>query len=310
MLKFLLLSFFLIGFSFTLTSYAETISKTMDASMDLEIIYPDTVIIDRIFPVSIFLKNNGWEDKQDIEIYFDNPSNVMSTSKNHLIIKYLSSEGSFGDTIDFMVSENASQGTHYLNVEYSQVLLSNNIEPMESFKSSFTIPINVIYTPTVLLQTVGPESIFPNTEFQFEVTIISENIDLTNVSLKIIPTDELILLGETSHSFSSIKKGMAKSIYSELKIQQEHISSEHTIPVTVLLTYTDDLGIEHTDSKSHPIILRPRTQMELTSDGGIWIGDFFIAPYVSLGTIIGIPAGTIFSLIIKRALSKKKNSKK
>ena len=278
--------------------------------MDLEITYPETVIIDRIFPVSIFLKNNGWEDKQDIEIYLDNPSNVMSTSKNHLIINYLSSEGSFGDTIDFMVSKNASQGTHYLNVEYSQVLLSNNVEPMEPFKSSFTIPINVIYTPTVLLQTVGPESIFPNTEFQFEVTIISENIDLTNVSLKIIPTDELILLGETSHSFSSIKKGIAKSIYSELKIQREHISSEHTIPITVLLTYTDDLGIENTDSKSHPIILRPRTQMELTSDGGIWVGDFFIAPYISLGTIIGIPAGTIFSLIIKRALSKKKNSKK
>lgn len=309
MLKFLLLFLFLIGFSFTHTSYAETISKTMDASMDLEIMYPETVIVDRIFPVSIFLKNNGWEDKQDIEIHFDNPSNIMSTSKNNLIVNHLPSEGSFGDTIDFMVSSYASQGTHYLNVEYSQILLSNNIEPMEPFKSSFTIPINVIDNPTVLLKTVGPESIFPNTEFQFEVTMISENIDLTDVSLKIIPTDELILLGETSHSFSSIKKGMAKSIYSELKIQQEHISSEHTIPVTVLLTYTDDLGKENTDSKSHPIILRPRTQMELTSDGGIWIGDFFIAPYVSLGTIIGIPAGTIFSLIIKRALSKKKNQK-
>ena len=47
--------------------------------------------------------------------------------------------------------------------------------------------------------------------------------------------------------------------------------------------------------------------MELTSDGGIWIGDFFIAPYVSIGTIVGIPAGTILSLIIRRAQNKKKN---
>ena len=47
--------------------------------------------------------------------------------------------------------------------------------------------------------------------------------------------------------------------------------------------------------------------MELTNDGGIWIGDFFIAPYVSIGTIVGIPVGTILSLLIRRAQNKKKN---
>ena len=57
------------------------------------------------------------------------------------------------------------------------------------------------------------------------------------------------------------------------------------------------------------MILRPRTMMELTSDGGIWIGDFFIAPYVSIGTIVGIPAGTLFSIAIKRSLDKKKKRK-
>jgi len=38
----------------------------------------------------------------------------------------------------------------------------------------------------------------------------------------------------------------------------------------------------------------------------IRIGDFFIAPYVSIGTIVGIPAGTIFSLLLKRAVEKRK----
>ena len=52
--------------------------------------------------------------------------------------------------------------------------------------------------------------------------------------------------------------------------------------------------------------------MELTTDGGIWIG-IFIAPYVSLGTIIGIPAGALLSLIIRRKTQgpkKRKKSKK
>jgi hypothetical protein len=48
------------------------------------------------------------------------------------------------------------------------------------------------------------------------------------------------------------------------------------------------------------IILQPRTFMKLTSDGGIWIGNFFLAPYVSIGTIIGIPDGAIISLLIRK----------
>ncbi len=51
--------------------------------------------------------------------------------------------------------------------------------------------------------------------------------------------------------------------------------------------------------------------MELTTGGGIWIGSLFIAPYVSLGTIIGIPAGAIISLLIrKNQNSNKRRTKK
>ena len=50
--------------------------------------------------------------------------------------------------------------------------------------------------------------------------------------------------------------------------------------------------------------------MEVTNDWGIWIGDFFIAPYVSVGTIVGIPAGTILSLLIRNAQNKKKKQTK
>ena len=81
---------------------------------------------------------------------------------------------------------------------------------------------------------------------------------------------------------------------------------EHTIPVKVLVSYTDDLGEENTETQSVPLLLRPKMFMEITNDWGIWIGDFFIAPYVSVGTVVGIPAGTILSLLIRNAQNKKK----
>jgi hypothetical protein len=42
----------------------------------------------------------------------------------------------------------------------------------------------------------------------------------------------------------------------------------------------------------------------------VWIGSFFLAPYLSMGTLIGIPAGTLFSLMIKRLQKKKKIKRK
>ena len=70
------------------------------------------------------------------------------------------------------------------------------------------------------------------------------------------------------------------------------------------------MGSENVESQTVSVILRPRTFMELTTEGGIWVGNFFIAPYVSLGTIIGIPAGAIISLLIRRNQNVKKRSSK
>ena len=88
------------------------------------------------------------------------------------------------------------------------------------------------------------------------------------------------------------------------------VTNEYTIPVKVLISYTDDLGEEKTETQSVPLLLRPKMFMEITNDWGIWIGDFFIAPYVSIGTIVGIPSGTILSLIIRNAQNKKQRRKK
>ena len=77
-----------------------------------------------------------------------------------------------------------------------------------------------------------------------------------------------------------------------------------------LTTYTDDSGQEKTTSKTVSLLLRPRTFMEFTTDGGLWLGGFFLAPYVSIGTIVGIPAGTLFSLMVRRLQKKKKGKKR
>jgi hypothetical protein len=290
---------------------AEIIKKTMEGSVDLQITHPESSIVGRTFSISVLIENNGWEDKQDISLIITNTDNSISVVDNNGIrIERLSTEGSYGSTIDFQISSDATVGSHFLNILYSQVLVKNNEEPQMPTSNNIAIPIMIKEQPKVTIHTITPETIFPNAEFPFEVEIISQDIDLTDVSVQIIPSDNIVFQGEEVHSFSSIQQNAPVSINTQIKTPQQELGTEHKIPFQVIVSYTDDIGNEKTDSKTVSLVLRPRTFMELTTDGGIWVGGFFIAPYVSIGTIIAIPMGTLFSIAIRRSLNKKKKRKK
>jgi hypothetical protein len=292
-------------------SYAETLRQSMEGGMDLEIKYPKSVMKERLFSISVLLQNNGWENKQDISFILSNPDGAfISHGDNTIIIDELTPRSSFGTTIDYQVSKTANEGSRFLNIDYRQVLVSNNIDPMEPTQTNIALPITIIGEPVIVIQTVTPESIFSDSEFTFETTVLSEDIDLKDVTVQIITPGDIEFRGDTSYIISFLEKDEPYTVTAEMITPTNDVTMEYTIPVKVLVSYTDDLGEEKTETQSVPLLLRPKMFMEITNDWGIWIGDFFIAPYVSIGTIVGIPAGTILSLIIRNAQNKKKRQKK
>ena len=291
--------------------YAETFSQSMEGGMDLMITYPESVMNQRTFSISILLQNNGWENKEDISFVLNNPDGAFVTEVNEIItIDELTTTSSFGTTIDYEVVSNANEGIHFLNIDYTQVLVSNNTEPMPSKQTNIALPILVYGEPVISIETITPESIFANSEFTFETTIVSEDIDIKDVTVKIITPGDIEFRGDTSYSLSLLEQMEPYSVTAEMITPIKDVTMEYTIPVKVLVSYTDDLDEEKTETQSVPLLLRPKMFMEITNDFGIWIGDFFIAPYVSIGTIVGIPAGTILSLMIRRAQNKNKKQKK
>lgn len=285
---------------------AAIIKLTMEGSMDIQITHPDSAIIDRTILISFLVENNGWEDKQDVIFVFGPDDVIIPIEDDEIQIDKISAGGSYGETVDFRILSDASPGTHFVNLEYSQVLLANNEEPQPPTHANIAIPILLKEQPRVTIHTVTPESLFTNAEFPFTIEIISEDIDINDVKLEIVPPKDIDFRGETLHTFSSIQQNVPISVTSRIITPSQEISTQYKVPFQVMVTYTDDVGQEKTDSKTISLVMRPRTFMELTTDGGIWIGDFFIAPYVSLGTIIGIPAGAIISLAIRRKYYDKK----
>lgn len=289
---------------------AQTISRTMEGGMDIEITHPEHVIAGRESSFSILIRNNGWEDKQDISFGFSSQDGRLVAAPAELIVEELSQGGSYGGSIDLSVSEDANPGVYFLNVRYSQVLVANNETPQPAVFHDIAIPIMLKSKPSVTIHTVAPESIFAAAEFPIEVTLASEDIDIRDVSVRIIPPDDVGFRGETLHTFSVVERGSPVTVISRIVTAPQQVSTEYKLPFEIVLAYTDDLGEQKTDSKTVPLVLRPRVFMELTTEGGIWIGDFFIAPYVSLGTIIGIPAGALLTLLIRRRTARPRRKAK
>lgn len=302
----------LVGFVVILPNvYAETITQNLEGGMDIEITYPDEIVVGREGVVSFLVKNNGWEDKQDVTFAFslsDIPGLVVKP--DGFFINKLAQGGSVGENVNLQITDEASTGIHFMNIKYSHILVANNETPQEPFFHDIAIPITIKEDPSVTIHTTTPESIFANAEFPISVEVLSKDIDITDVNIKIIPPKDIEFRGETLHMFSKIEQNTLVGITSRIITPTEEVNTEYKLPFEIIVTYTDDVGDQKEDSQTVSVVLRPRTFMELTADGGIWIGDFFIAPYVSLGTIIGIPAGALISLLIRRNQNSSKRRKK
>ena len=293
-------------------SYADaaTIKQTMDGAIDLTIEYPDSVISGRDFTVSIFVQNNGWEDKQDVTFSVDSQTQDIVAKNQTILSERLSKGGSFGGTLEFGAAKDSELGTHYLNGLYSHILLSNNETPQPKLVKNIAIPILIKGEPEISLKTTTPTSIFSDAEFPFDVEILSNDIPLHDVTVQIIPPSDVTVRGQTSYTYSVIEKNTPILIKTQIITPPGDVTLEHKLPFEVQVSYVDDSGEQKTTSQTVQVLLRPRTFMEFTTDGGVWLGDFFLAPYISMGTIIGIPAGALFSLMVRKLQKKKKGRNK
>ena len=94
---------------YAIPAYSDSIKQSMDASMDVEITYPNSVLAGRVFSISFLIQNNGCESKQEISLILDNPDKTFTpVSENQIYIDELTSTCSFGLTLDYFVNENAT----------------------------------------------------------------------------------------------------------------------------------------------------------------------------------------------------------
>ena len=194
-----------------LDAQAETETVSVEGGMEVEITYPGEIVAGREGIVSILVKNNGWEDKQDISFAFSLPDvpSITVDPSGGITIDRLAQGGSYGKNVSLHVAEEVRPGIYFLNTRYMHTLIANNETPQEPFIHDIAIPITIKKEARVTIITSTPESIFANAQFPIGVEVISEDIDITDVRIRMVPPDDIEFLGETLYVFSRIEKGCA-----------------------------------------------------------------------------------------------------
>lgn len=293
-------------------AHAETARYDVGDGMELEVSYPGTVGGGGgEFAVSFLVRNGGWEDKDAVMVLAKPGGAVVPAGaapdggRIAAVIDAgrIAAGGSHGQAATFAVSREARPGTHYINLEYSHVLLENNEVPREPLRADLAIPVTVVAGPRVDVAVSAPESLFAGAEFPLGITVGSDVADMADVRVEISAPAGVELRGKSLHSFSLIERGRAVEIASRIAVPPGDVSMESRVPLEVSVSYAGGDGERREETRTVSPVLRPRAFMELAADGGVWIGGLFIAPYVSIGTLVGVPAGALLSLAVRRRMS-------
>jgi len=293
------------------TTYATLEEVTFDRNIGVSITYPDSVVAGKTFTISFIVSNTANSEKQDITISIDGQAAFKPLSENRFHIPRLAGSGTYGTTLDFQALPNATLGIQYLNVNFTRVSDPDIFDATGDIFYNMILPVQITEKPRLVIRTVTPDSIFANAEFPFEVEIEGLGTSLSNVNVQIIPPKEINFRGETLHTFSFIDSYTPIGMQSQLvTMELDEVGAEHYLPFQITVNYMDDAGEQKTESKTVSLLLRPRGFMELTTEGGIWIGNIFVAPYVSIGTIVGIPAGALITILVRRNRAQKTSNGK
>lgn len=306
-----LLFFVIIVFIFLIPFFPDAHSTTKivtEGYVNTSITYPEGIVRGSEFNISFLTENTSSTDRHNATMNVFLPEKIFS-SKNDLgfFLERVAGTSSYGKTITIQSFPNSTLGQHFINVNLSHI--DSNGERF----SSIALPITVREEPEVIIEIIVQDSIYSEAEFPFLIKIESQGSDLRDVTVRIIPAEEITFRGQTLHTFSSIDRDTPITLRAELvTATAEKIGFEHYIPFQIIVEYTDDSDTERKSSKTISVLLRPRTMFELGSEGGFWIGGFYFTPTISIGAFIGIPALVFgsYKWYKKRMKNQKNRSKK
>jgi len=293
-----------ISIIFFASAYAIQNSIT-DANIEVSVNYPEVVTHENEFVFSSIVKAKA-DQISNVTVTVTSPE--IEISQNQFHIENLPKDSTLGNNFNIKVREEAPQGPFLVNVSVEYFIKGFFDEKPVKNTLTKAVELNAQSIPILVLATDAPDSVFAGESFSIKGTLKNQGYDARNIQI-VVDSAQVELKGKKSYSFTNLGAGKSQSFEFVLQTSKDlAIPTDVTISISTL--YFDKSGKEYNLDDSLNIFVRQRGILEIGGAEGIWVGNFFIAPVVGIGTIVSSVIGFLIFLWHMKNKKKQKRSKK
>ena len=270
-----------------------------DANIDVATDYPDVVTQGTEFVLSSVVKTKA-DQMSNITISISSPA--IEISQNQFNIPSLPKDSTLGNNFNMKIKPESPDGKFLANVSVEYFIKGFFDE--KPIKNTLTkaVEFNVQSRPIILLDFDAQDSIFAGESFSIKGTVSNQGYDAQNIKI-IADSNQVKLDGKKTYSLTNLDAGKTENFEFVLQTPKDLSIPTH-VTISISTVYFDNTGKEYTAEDSLNVFARQRGMLEIGDAEGVWIGNFFIAPVVGVGTIVSSVIG--FLIFIWHLKNKKK----
>ena len=280
-------------------------SNMLDPNVQVTLNYPDVIRQGDKFVLSSIIKSTA-DQVSNITLTISSPE--LYNANNTFKLAKLAKDSTFGNDFKLNVRNDTPDGEFVANAQITYFV--KGMFDANPVKNTFTqaFHLNTQSKPILTLDVVAPSNVFSGEPFSISGMIKNHGATAQNIHLMAYSSD-IILEGKKSFLISNLNSGTDSNFEFVVNTSKDLDIPTHAI-IHINGTYFDDLNKSYSIEDSVNIFARHRGILEVGDSNGFWIGDFFIAPVVGVGTIVSSSIGFFIFLWHFKNKKKSKNKKK
>jgi hypothetical protein len=276
-----------------------------DPNLQITLEYPETVRQGDKFVLSSIIKTTS-DQVSNITLAISSPGAYLTNST--FTLAKLAKDSTFGNNFELETKGDMPDGVFVINMQATYFV--KGLFDASPVKNTFTqaFRLNVQSSPILGFDIQAPSDVFSGEPFSIKGTIKNHGAKAQDVQVFAYSQD-VNLEGKKSFLLSNLDSGKSSDFEFIVNTPKDLDIPIHAV-IHVNGTYLDDANKSHSIQDSINIFARHRGMMEIGDANGFWLGTFFIAPVVGIGTIVSSAIGFFIFLWHFKNKKKQKRTKK
>ena len=262
-----------------------------DPNIKVTMNYPDIVAPQGNFVLSSVVKTSA-DQVSNITVTISSPEINMTQNQFH--IDSLQKDSTFGNNFNAQVKNGTPDGNFLANVQVQYFIKGFFDQQPVKNSLSQAITFNTQSKPLILLNAQAPDEAFAGEPFSITGTIKNQGSEAQNIQMS-VDSSQAALSGKKIYSLTNLEAGKSSDFEFVVQTQKDLNIPTHA-NIHLNGTYMDKSGKTYSLEDSLNVYVRQRGMMEIGDAHGIWLGNFFIAPVVGVGTIVSTAIGFLIFL--------------